>query len=187
MSCTASPGISRGSVKTMAVAISSEGTATRRRRTRYRRSTAPAPVASAFEPGGHQPAAVVVAEARRVVLQRALPDADVHARGHLHVVLLLGQMALDVEDDLAPLGEVDRPSLADEQVGHHGIVDVALVLELFPVILAEEEVIGLEEPRLRPVRHRVELAVEARRDVGAVLFRVELDVDPDVLEVLLDE
>src|SRR5882672_5946652 len=88
MSCTASPGISRGSVKTMAVAISSEGTATRRRRTRYRRSTAPAPVASAFEPGGHQPAAVVVAEARRVVLQRALPDADVHARGHLDVVLL---------------------------------------------------------------------------------------------------
>src|SRR5689334_17460506 len=124
MSCTASPGISRGSVKTMNEAMSNDGTATTRRRARYRLST------SAIEPGRHEASPVVVAEARRVVLQRVLPDADVLARRHLDVVLLAGQVPLDVENDLPGLGEVGGPSLALEHVGHHRIVDVALVLLL---------------------------------------------------------
>src|SRR2546425_9207105 len=118
ISCRGSPGISGGGVKTRAVAISSEETATRRRRTRYRRNTAPPPVASAFEPGGHQSAAVVVAEARRVVLQRTLPDADVDARRHLDVVLLPGQMPLDVEDDLPALGDIGGGAPAAEDDRH---------------------------------------------------------------------
>jgi zinc protease len=44
-----------------------------------------------------------------------------------------------------------------------------------------------EERRLRTERHRVELAVEARRDVGAVLLLVELGVDADLFEVLEGE
>src|SRR5881397_2190391 len=188
MSCTASPGISRGSVKTIALAMSSEGTATSNLRARYRLSTpAWSPRASAIQPGGHEAAAVVVAEARRVVLEGAFPYADVDAGRHLHVVLLLGQMALDVEDDLAPLGHVGGAPLAHQHVGHHRVVDVALVLELAGIVLTEEEVVGLEEPRLRAVGHGVELAVEARRDVGAVLLGVDLGVDADVLEVFLHE
>src|SRR5580765_1658010 len=60
----------------------------------------------AVEPGGHEAAAVVVAEIRPVVFQGAVPDRHVNPRGELDVVLLLGQMALQVVDDLAPLRHV---------------------------------------------------------------------------------
>src|SRR5207249_5420354 len=187
ISTTTSPGISRGSVKTISDAISSEGIAMSRRFARYRLSTTGRRDSSPVEPRRHEPAAVVVAHVRPVVLERALPDRDVDAGRHLHVVLLLGQVALDVVDDLAALGDVGRAPLADQHVGHHRVVDVALVLELFRVVLAEQEVVRLQEPRLGPEGHRLELAVEARRDVRAVLFLVDLDVDADRLQVLLHE
>src|SRR5215510_3167399 len=50
--------------------------------------------ASAVEPRGHEPPAVVIAEIRSIVLQRALPDRHVDARRRMHVVLLRGQIAL---------------------------------------------------------------------------------------------
>src|SRR5438309_1896312 len=146
MSWTASPGISRGSVKTISEAISSDGIATSSRFATYRFRNA----RLAVEPGRRQAAAVVVAHVRSVVLERAFPDGDVHAGRHLHVVLLLGQVALDVVDQLAAPGDVERAPLADEHVGHHRVVDVALVLELFRVVLAEQEVVRLQEPRLGP-------------------------------------
>src|SRR6185503_7472686 len=93
-----------------------------------------------IEPGGDEPPPIVVAEVRRVVLEGAVPDAHVYGRRHLHVVLLLGEVALDLEDQLLALGEVRGPALADEQVGHDGVIEVALVLELTGVVLAVEVV-----------------------------------------------
>src|SRR5712664_2674178 len=98
--------MSRGSVKTISDAIRSDGTATRRRLARSRRSTgrlggdrrARARLPSPVEPRGHEPAAGVVAHVRRVVLERALPDRYEDGRRHLHVVLLLGEVALDIVD-----------------------------------------------------------------------------------------
>src|SRR5689334_21752192 len=84
MSWTASPGIRRGSVNTITDVIRSEGIAITSRRARYRLSTA-----SAIQPGRRQAAAVVVADVRRVVLQRAVPHGDVDARWDLDVILLL--------------------------------------------------------------------------------------------------
>src|SRR5437879_2998766 len=183
MSWTASPGMSRGSVKTISEAISSDGIATSTRFATYRFSNA----RLAVEPGRQQAAAVVVAHVRSVVLERAFPDGDVHAGRHLHVVLLLGQVALDVVDQLAPLGNVEGAPLAHEHVGDDRIVDVALVLQLVGVVLADQEVVGLQEAGLRAERRRVELAVEAGRDVGTVLLLVDPGVDADDLEVLLHE
>src|SRR5512145_2541349 len=122
MSWTTSPGMSRGSVKTIIVAISSDGTATSSRVAKYRLSTSGPPERASrlartrremgglgghfgaphlpIQPGGHQPPAVVVAQIGAVVLQRVVPHRDVHARRRLNVVLLLGQVALDVEDHL---------------------------------------------------------------------------------------
>src|SRR3989475_9445582 len=101
MSWTASPGSRRGSVKTISDAIRSDGTAISRRFARYRFNTggrndrAPGSIAGGGggaggpfrgppsptgQPGRHQPTPVVITEAPRVVLPRALPDADVHAR-----------------------------------------------------------------------------------------------------------
>ena len=56
---TTSPGISRGRVKTISDAISSDGIATTNRFARYRLSIG---AVLPFEPGRHQAAAVVVAE-----------------------------------------------------------------------------------------------------------------------------
>src|SRR5262249_42813623 len=131
MSCTASPGMSRGRLKTTSDAISSDGSATSTRRTRYRRSTR-----SALQPGGEQPAAVIVAEIRAVVLERAVPHCDVDAGIRRDVVLLLGQITLDGGDLLLALGDVEGAALANEHVGEHGIVDVALVPRLLRVVLA---------------------------------------------------
>src|SRR5678815_2501782 len=66
----------------------------------------------AVEPCSHEAAAVIVAEIGAVVLQGAVPDRDVDSRGELHVVLLLGQIALQVVDDLAPLRHVEDAPLA---------------------------------------------------------------------------
>src|SRR5882672_4165699 len=149
MSCTASPGISRGSVKTMAVAISSEGTATSNLRARYRLSTSwSSPRFSALEPRRDEPAAVVVAEVGPVVLQRALPDGRVDLRDGGRVVGLLRQIPLDLLDQVAALGEIERAPLTDEHVGHDRIVDVALVLELAGEVVAVEIVVRIEKRRL---------------------------------------
>src|SRR5712664_771995 len=188
MSCTASPGISRGSVKTMAVAISSEGTATSNLRARYRLSTSwSSPRASALEPRRDEPTAVVVAEVGPVVLQRTVPHRGVHLSHRRRVVDLLGEIALDVVDDLAALRGIDRAALTDDHIGDDGIVHVTLILHLAGVVVAEEVVIAVQDGRLRPEGHRIELAVEARRDVGTVLLGVQLGIDADVLQVLHDE
>src|SRR5437016_5434338 len=188
MSCTASPGISRGSVKTMTVAISSEGTATSNLRARYRLSTSWwSPRVSALEPRRDEPAAVVVAEVGPVVLQRTVPYRGVHLSHRRRVVDLPGEIALDVLDDLAALGGIERAALTDDHVGDDGIVHVTLILHLAGVVVAEEVVVAVQERRLRPEGHRIELAVKARRDVGAVLLGVQLGVDADVLQVLHDE
>src|SRR2546428_6726779 len=182
MRLTTSPGMSRGSAKTISDAMSSDGTATSRRLARYRRSTA-----SAVEPGCGQSSAVVVAEVGAVVLERAVPDGGVGGRRELHVVLLIRQVALDVVDQLAALGDVERAPLAYEQIGDDGIVDVTLILGLAGIVLTVEEVVGVQERRLWPVRHRLELAHQAAHGVGAVLLLVQAGFDPDVLEVLDDE
>src|SRR5262249_15519276 len=62
----------------------------------------------AIQPRRHEAAAPVVAEVGAIVLERPIPDGDVDGRGHLNVVLLLRQIPLDVEDDLAALREVER-------------------------------------------------------------------------------
>src|SRR5688572_8027530 len=197
MSWTASPGMRRGRANTTTDAISSDGIAMKSRLTMYRRSMAqrrgtrkprsPADPTLPVEPGGQQATAVVVADIGPVVLEGGVPDGDVDRRRQLHVVLLPGQVLLDLEDHLAALGDVERAPLAHQQVGHLRVVDVALVARLPREVLAVEERIGLQERRLRPERARGELAIEARGDVGAVLLLVEGRVDPHVLEVLEDD
>src|SRR6266849_155094 len=178
MSWTASPGSSLGRVKTMSEAITSEGIATTRRLRRYRLSTG-----SAVEPGRLEATAVVVAHIRSVVLHGRIPDRGLGHGRQLNVVLLPGQVPLDLVDDLAALGEVLGMALANEHIRHDRIVDVALILELAGEVLAVEKIVRLLKARLRAQGHRVELAVEGRGDVRTVLLLVQLGVDADVLEI----
>src|SRR5437899_2081021 len=179
---TDSPRMGPGSVKTINDAMSSDGTATSRRVARYRRSTA-----SAVEPGRDQSPAVVEPEVRAVVLQRAVPDGGVRRGAECHVVLLVGQVALKVVDDLAALGDVERAPLPEEEIGEHGVIDMTLVLRLAGIVLTIEKVVGIQKGRRRPVRHRAECPYQARRRVVAVLLLVKTRIEPDVLEALEDE
>src|SRR5678815_3148808 len=85
---------------------------------------------SPIEPGGDEPPAVVVADVRPVVLDRRIPDADIGARRRLDVVLLLGEVPLDLVDDLAPRLRIAGAALADQHVVEHGIVHVAAIARL---------------------------------------------------------
>ncbi len=96
-------------------------------------------------------------------------------------------MALDLVEHLAPLGHVRGAPLTDEQVAQHGIVDVALILELIGHVRAEEIIVGVEERCLRSKGHGLVLAVEGGADVRAVLLLYRLGVDADVLQVLQDQ
>src|SRR5882724_11342929 len=69
----------------------------------------PSPLA--IQPRRRETAAPVEAEVGAVVPERPVPDCDIDAGGQLNVVLLLCQMALDVEDDLAALRQIERPPL----------------------------------------------------------------------------
>src|SRR6185503_19398644 len=128
----------------------------------------------AVEPGGHEPPAVVISEVRSVVDERPVPHRDVHAGPELHVVLLLGDVALGLVDDLPPLGRIHGAPLPDQHVGQHRVVDVAVVLDLPRVVLAVEEVVRLQERGLGPEGHGLVLAVERAGDVGPVLLGVQL-------------
>src|SRR5262245_8673725 len=183
MSCTASPGMRRGRVNTIAVAISSEGTATSNRRARYRLSTpASSPRGSAIQPCRREAAAEIVAEVRAVVLQRALPHRDAEPRMNRDVVLLRGEMALHGVDQLTTLRRVERAALTQDQVRRDGVLDVALVARFAGLVLREIPV-GLEKVRLGPERKGIELSDEARRKVGAVLLLVEPRVDAGFLQL----
>src|SRR3989441_7029994 len=144
-------------------------------------------ITSPVEPGCHESAAVVVAEVWPVVLERTVPNGNIDPRRDLDVVLLFGQVTLQVVDNLPALGDVEDTPLTDQHVGDDRVVDVTLVLRLPRIVHAEEEVVGIEERSLRAVRQRVELPEVAARDEGAVFALVELRADADVLQILEDE
>jgi len=93
----------------------------------------------------------------------------------------------ELVEDLAPLGHVRGATLADQHVAEHGIVDVALILELARHVGSEEVVVGIEERRLGAKGHGLVLAVEGGADVCAVFLLDGLGVDADVFEVLEEE
>src|SRR5712692_8661017 len=101
MSCTTSPGMRRGRTNTMSDAIKSDGTATTRRWRMYVRMAKlgrcargrSGPVFLLVDPGRHEPAAVVEAVIRHVVLDVGLPGRDDLDRAVRPEVGLLGQVA----------------------------------------------------------------------------------------------
>src|SRR5215470_1063801 len=116
---------------------------------------------SPLEPGGDEPATVVVTEIRAIVLERAVRDGRVDLAHRRRVVHLLREVALQLVDDLTALRRVGGAALANHHIRRYGIVHVALILELAGIVVTEEVVVGVEKRRLRAERHRVELAVEA--------------------------
>src|SRR5712692_1290769 len=83
------------------------------------------PALSAVQPGLQKPPAVVVAQVRAVVLERAVPNRQVDGRGHLDVILLGCQVALELVDELPALRCVQGASLTDQHIRRDRIVDVA--------------------------------------------------------------
>src|SRR5262245_48962912 len=63
------------------------------------------------DPGHHQATPVVVPDVGPEVLHIGFPGGYSADRGAVVVVDLFGEVALDVVEDLAPLGDVERASL----------------------------------------------------------------------------
>src|SRR3989454_1080647 len=154
-----SPGISRIMANTMTLTRKSVGTASATRRRTYRLTRGRPVDALLVEPRAHdqQPerVAVVVLEAlhgRRV--------GDI-LRGdrQVDIVRLVGQVTLDLVDDLAALVRIELPQLGEEHLVQLGVGDVRPIVRLVGEEAPVEPVVHLGERRNRPHRHLLELAL----------------------------
>src|SRR5215471_16195264 len=121
MSCTTSPGRSRGSVNTISDAIRSDGIATRRRWATYF-FTRIRPRALLVQPRAHEAPAVVVADVGPEILDIGHPRRYRAHRSAEGVVDLLRGVALDVEHQVAALLLVEGAPLLLDHVGELGVV-----------------------------------------------------------------
>src|SRR5438105_3332414 len=135
------------------------------------------------DPRGHEPAAVVIAVVGHEVLHRGVPRRDDPGRAVDAEVALLGDVALHLPDDVAPLRDVERAALEPDHLGQLAVVHA----EDVEGRLGQEELrqitVGLREDRAQPRHHLVELAEDRGRDVRAVPLHVEPRVESRVLPV----
>src|SRR2546425_6401576 len=177
MSWTTSPGSSRGSAKTMNDAIRNDGIATRSRCRTY-------PDTSAVEPRGHEAPPVVVADVRREVPHRGVPGDDDAERRPVEVVRLLGEIALDVVEDLPPPARVERPALEPDHLGELRVVDPPRVARLAWDVEPVEVAVGLRPVAEHTDGELLELPYNGGGLEGPVLLQLELALDPRRLPVL---
>src|SRR5262245_57539075 len=133
---------------------------------------------SAVEPGGHQAAAVVVAEVRRVVLEGWIPYRGQDRRVGLGAIDHLGQIALDVEEQLTPLCRILNAPLASQHVSERGVVNLHVVAWALRQEGARQEAVRVEKRRRGASDDALVLAEGHRGDVGAVFSLVELASTP---------
>src|SRR5689334_20959704 len=134
-------------------------------------------------------AAVTVVEARvrRVILHVRLPGPGETGAVEIHIVLLLGGVALDVENELPPRFEVPGPHLLLQHRDDRGVADVARVATLLRHVHAIEVAVWLPGDAERAHRKPLVLTVERGGHIGAVLLQVYRRVDAAVLELALDQ
>src|SRR5262245_11958830 len=174
-----SPGMSRSSRNTMMLTRNRVGTASATRRSTYCFTRA-----LLVEPGEDQPhpdpVAVVVLEALDVLgvgdVLRPLRRVD--------VVRLVGEIALDVVDDLLTLLGIHLASLRDQHAHELGVRHVAEVGRQLGRETSEQKVVDLREWRRRAHGHLFVLADHGGRRVLAVLLRLQLDGDADLPEIV---
>src|SRR5262245_40340981 len=180
MSCTTSPGSRRGRAKTPRDAITSEEIAIRSRFRTYRRMSL-----RPIEPQRGGAVAVVEAGVRRVVLHRGLPGTRDPDIVETDVVLLLGHVALDVEDELpARLHILDAHLLLQHAVEPR-VVDVARVAGLLGHVHAVEDDVGVPGDAEGAHGHSLEFPQCRRRRVGAELLELQFRLDAARLELAL--
>src|SRR5207244_59159 len=139
--------------------------------------------ASAVEPGGHEPPAVVVAEIRPEVPDVPLPRRDRDRRGAVQVIDLLGEVTLDVPEDRPPPADVEGPALEPDHVGEPRVVHPAGVGGLAGQVIAGQVAVGIGPRTEEPGSHPLELAVDRACEVRAVLLELQFGLDPDRLEL----
>src|SRR5262245_23144542 len=142
----------------------------------------------AVEPGRPQSPAVVVPEVGREVLDVRLPRADHPRRGtDQEIVRFLRAMPLDVVQDLAAPGDIERPALPADHLGELRVVHAGRVERLAWQILLNEVRVGVDGAAPDHHHEPVEPAVQGARQERAGLLQLEVDLDPNGLPVLLDD
>src|SRR5690242_1278280 len=138
-----------------------------------------------IEPGIHETAAHTVA----VVAAKALHVRGVHdvPRPHrqIHVIRLVGEIALDVEDDLATPRRIQLATLRAQHAVELGIVDAAAIARRAAEERLVEDLVDLGGAGAeRAHGHLVVLAEERHRRVLHVVLGLELGFDADAREVV---
>src|SRR5262249_39905380 len=124
----------------------------------------------ALKPQCRGTAAVVEGRVGSVVLDIRLPGAGDTYGVKVHVVLLLRNMPLDVEDDLPARLQILRAPLFLEHGRDRGIVDVTAVAPLVRRIQSIQHTIRLPGNTEGTEGQPLELAGKRRRHIGAVLL-----------------
>src|SRR6267142_2971066 len=141
--------------------------------------------ASSIEPGIDEPAAkadaVLVAEALHV---RGVRDvAGPHRK--VDIVGLVGEVALDVQHDLAASRRVELASLGAQHAVELRIVDAAAIPRRAAEERLVEELVDLGDAGAEGSHgHLVELAEKRHRRVPALVLGLELRGDADLREIV---
>src|SRR6185503_7126668 len=122
------------------------------------------------DPGGHDPAAGVMADVRPEVLHVRRPRGHRAYRWAVEVIRRLGDVALQVPQDVAALGHVEGPPLQPNHLRDLRVVHTARVEGLARGEDAVDVGVRIIAAAEEPARHLVELPEERARDEGAVLL-----------------
>src|SRR5215510_9884369 len=145
------------------------------------------PLPLRLEPERGGAVAVVEARVRGVVLHPWPPGPRKHAGVQVHVELLLGGVALDVEDELIARLEILGAHLLLQHGHHLGVGDVATVPGLLRRVHAVKGGVRFPGDAERAQTHALVLAQKGRGHVRAVLLDLHLGVDAARFELALGE
>src|SRR5207302_7318372 len=115
-----------------------------------------------------------------------LMEASKREARQIHIVLLLGLVPLDGENELPARLQVLRAPLFLEHRREGGIIDVADVAQRVRRIRAIQDTIRLPARGIpRPHRQALEFATACRGDKRAKLLELQLGLDADAFEIAL--
>src|SRR6266700_2263472 len=112
-----------------------------------------------LQPQGGSTTAVVESLIGGIVLHIRLPGAGEHGGVRVHIVLLLGLIALKLIDDLPAYLQVLGAPLFLEHGGHLGVVDIAPIERLVGDVPRIQRLIGVPGARGGTIHHALVLAL----------------------------
>src|SRR5215468_10399389 len=168
--------------KTRIVTRNNVGTINRRRFRRYSRMVLTPRLF--IQPCRDHPVHHGIAYFRCKALQVWLMDMIRESYRDVHIVRLIGYIALDVVDNALALLGIQLPPLGEEHSIELGVVDMATVVRLARIENTVQIIIHLQEGSDRSHGELLELPQEGGRDIIAVLLGLQFDLDAHLAQLI---